>query len=114
VPASSAKKVSTERVRWERRGCGLSIDNLISADVVTAEGKFVTASADENEDLFWGLRGGGGNLLDLPTVRPAGRRAWPGLCAGQVVRWLCRRVAGRFLRRRRESSTVLSHPEISS
>jgi FAD/FMN-containing dehydrogenase len=44
------------------RGCGLSIDNLISADVVTAEGKFVTASADENEDLFWALRGGGGNF----------------------------------------------------
>ncbi len=44
------------------RACGLSIDNLISADVVTAEGKFVTASAQQNEDLFWGLRGGGGNF----------------------------------------------------
>ena len=44
------------------RGFGLSIDNLISADVVTAEGKFVTASAQQNEDLFWGLRGGGGNF----------------------------------------------------
>ena len=44
------------------RGYGLSIDNLLSADVVTAEGKFLTVSARENEDLFWGLRGGGGNF----------------------------------------------------
>ncbi len=44
------------------RKCGLSVDNLLSADVVLANGKFVKASADENSDLFWALRGGGGNF----------------------------------------------------
>jgi FAD/FMN-containing dehydrogenase len=49
-------------IGWLMRKHGLACDNLISADVVTAEGELVTAGADHNEDLFWGLRGGGGNF----------------------------------------------------
>ena len=69
------------------RKFGLSIDNLVSCDVVTADGEFVGASADENPDLFWGLRGGGGNfgivtsfefrLHPLGPQLMCGMRAWP-------------------------------------
>jgi FAD/FMN-containing dehydrogenase len=44
------------------RGFGLSCDNLISAEIVTADGKMVSASEDDHADLFWAIRGGGGNF----------------------------------------------------
>jgi FAD/FMN-containing dehydrogenase len=47
---------------WLMGKHGLALDNLMSAEIVTADGKVVTATADENPDLFWAVRGGGGNF----------------------------------------------------
>jgi FAD/FMN-containing dehydrogenase len=49
-------------VGWLVRKYGLTCDNVLSFDIVTAEGKLLTANAEENSDLFWALRGGGGNF----------------------------------------------------
>jgi FAD/FMN-containing dehydrogenase len=61
---------------WLVRKHGLSLDNLLSVDLVTADGRVVTASATQNEDLFWGVRGGGGNFGIATSfefkVHPAG------------------------------------------
>src|SRR5438270_1131148 len=61
---------------WLVRKHGLALDNLLSADVVTADGTLSIASASQNEDLFWGLRGGGGNFGVVTSfefqVHPAG------------------------------------------
>ena len=68
------------------RPYGLTIDNLLAVDVVLADGRFVTASAEENQDLYWAVRGGGGNfgvvtsfLFRLHPVKMvnAGPTFWP-------------------------------------
>jgi FAD/FMN-containing dehydrogenase len=81
---------------WLSPKYGLTIDNLISADVVTADGELVTASETENEELFWGLRGGGGNFgvvtsfeFRLHPVGPivmGGLLGWPIAEAPHLIR----------------------------
>lgn len=70
---------------WLTRKHGLACDNLLAAEVVTADGEIVRASEDENDDLLWGLRGGGGNFGVVTTLELALHSLDHEVLAGQVV-----------------------------
>ncbi|WP_433633123.1 FAD-binding oxidoreductase [Halomicrococcus sp. NG-SE-24] len=70
---------------WLSRKHGLTVDNLLSADVVTAQGELVHASEDENEDLFWGLRGGGGNFGIVTSFEYQLHEVGPTVLSGPIV-----------------------------
>jgi len=70
---------------WLSRTFGLTIDNLVSAEVVTADGQKVTASATDHSDLFWGLRGGGGNFGVVTSFEFNLHPFGPDVIAGLIV-----------------------------
>ena len=82
---------------WLRRKHGLSCDNLVSVDLVTADGRTLTASEAENADLFWGLRGGGGSFGIVTSfeyrLHPVGPEVmfcfilYPGDRAAEILRF---------------------------
>ena len=71
-------------IGWLVRNAGLTSDNLVSADVVTADGRFLRASADDHPDLFWALRGGGGNFGVVTSFEYALHEIGPTVFAGAV------------------------------
>ena len=70
---------------WLERKHGLACDNLIAAELVTAGGELVRASATENPDLLWALRGGGGNFGVVTALELALHPVGPDVLAGLVV-----------------------------
>ena len=84
-------------IGWLHNKYGLTCDNLISAEVVTADARVVTASETENDDLLWGLRGGGGNfgivtwfsyrLHPIPDRILAGALLYDGELADELLHW---------------------------
>src|SRR2546430_2254019 len=89
---------------WLERRCGLTADSLLAAELVTADGNVVTASAEENSELFWGLRGGNGNfgivttftyrLHQIGPIVYGGLIACPPNRAGEILRFMREYMAG--------------------
>jgi FAD/FMN-containing dehydrogenase len=70
---------------WLSRKFGFTVDNLVSADVVTADGALIQASAVENPDLFWAIRGGGGNFGVVTSFEFKLHPVGPNLASGLIV-----------------------------
>ncbi len=70
---------------WLTRKYGMTIDNLLSAEVATVDGKVVTASANENQELFWAIRGGGGNFGIVTSFEFQLHAVGPEILAGLIV-----------------------------
>ncbi len=70
---------------WLEGACGMTVDNLLAADVVLADGRLVRASPDQNPDLFWALRGGGGNFGVVTAFEYRLHPIGPTIAGGLVV-----------------------------
>ena len=77
--------MTSQTIGWLTGKHGLACDNLLSADVVTADGEFLKASATENADLFWALRGGGGNFGVVTNFEYQLHPVGPTVLAGMVL-----------------------------
>jgi FAD/FMN-containing dehydrogenase len=92
---------------WLSRKYGMTVDNLVSADVVTAAGELARVSAKENPDLFWAIRGGGGNFGVVTSFEFRLHKVGPEVLSGLIVHPFER--ATELLRQYRE--TVAHHPD---